>query len=221
MVLERTPPVRIMIAGEHPIFREGLRRLIEAQPAFEIVQGPGEGRTPGELCDPPPDVLLIGLSGRGEAALSMLRDLAASGSPVRVIILTDTVDSPQVRLAVELGARAVVPKDSAPDILFKSIEAVMAGHYWIGREQVSEAVPGLRKLEADRRQSKAFGLTRRELEIVRAVAAGHSNKEIAEQSSISENTVKSHLTHIFNKLGASNRVELALFASHHRLLDRL
>jgi two-component system nitrate/nitrite response regulator NarL len=80
-------------------------------------------------------------------------------------------------------------------------------------------VPGLRKMEADRRRTKAFGLTRRELEILRAVVAGYTNKEIAERSSLSENTVKSHLTHIFNKSGASTRVELALFAEHHRLLD--
>jgi DNA-binding NarL/FixJ family response regulator len=95
----------------------------------------------------------------------------------------------------------------------------MAGHFWLDREELSGAVPGLRRLEASRRRTKAFGLTRRELEILRAVVAGYTNKEIAEQSSLSENTIKSHLTHIFNKSGASNRVELALFAAHHRLLD--
>jgi DNA-binding NarL/FixJ family response regulator len=104
-------------------------------------------------------------------------------------------------------------------VLFDSIRSVMAGRFWLDREEASGAVPGLRKLEAERRRTKAFGLTRRELEILRAVVAGYTNKEIAERSSLSENTVKSHLTHIFNKSGASNRVELALFAAHHRLLD--
>ena len=77
----------------------------------------------------------------------------------------------------------------------------------------------LAQVEAARRRTKAFGLTRREIEIVRSVVAGHSNKEIARRSSITENTVKSHLGRIFNKMGASNRVELVQFAAHHRLLD--
>ena len=76
----------------------------------------------------------------------------------------------------------------------------------------------LRKLETAQRRTKAFGLTRRELRILREVVAGFTNKEISERVNISENTVKSHLTNIFNKLGASNRVELALFAAHHRLV---
>jgi DNA-binding NarL/FixJ family response regulator len=78
---------------------------------------------------------------------------------------------------------------------------------------------GLRKLRNARRRTRALGLTEREIEIARAVVAGYTNKEIARRSSISENTVKSHLMHIFNKLGASNRVELAIFAAHHRVLD--
>jgi len=112
----------------------------------------------------------------------------------------------------------VVLTDSAPDVLIRCIHAVMDDQSWIGGEPAVVALPGLRKLETARRRSKAFGLTKRELEIVRQVVAGLSNKEIAERSAISENTVKSHLTHIFSKLGASNRVELALFAAHHRLL---
>jgi DNA-binding NarL/FixJ family response regulator len=77
----------------------------------------------------------------------------------------------------------------------------------------------LKELKATRRQMKAFGLTQREIEIVKAVMAGSSTKGIAERSSISQNTVKSHLAHIFNKMGVSNRVELVQFAAHHRLLD--
>jgi DNA-binding NarL/FixJ family response regulator len=112
----------------------------------------------------------------------------------------------------------VVLTDSAPDVLVNCIRSVMTDQCWVGREPVSGALPSLKKLETDRRRAKAFGLTRRELEILREVVAGYTNKEIAQRADISENTVKSHLTHIFDKLGASNRVELALFAAHHRLL---
>jgi DNA-binding NarL/FixJ family response regulator len=84
---------------------------------------------------------------------------------------------------------------------------------------VVDATAGLRKLEVELKRRRVFGLTPREQEIVRMVVGGLTNKEIAEQLAIGENTVKSHLTHIFNKVGASSRIELALFASHHRLLD--
>lgn len=221
MATGRTP-VRIMIVSEHPIFREGLRRLIETRPAFVIV--PESGGTEAaavSVREAAPDILLLGLTARNAAALDVLRDLAGSGLSIRVIILTDAVGSPEVRRAIQLGARGVVPKDSPPDLLFKSLETVLEGRLWIGSAEVSEADQALRQLEAARRRAKAFGLTQRELEVVRAVVEGRSNREIAEQSSISENTVKSHLTHIFNKLGASNRVELAVFAAHHRLLDGL
>jgi two-component system, NarL family, nitrate/nitrite response regulator NarL len=214
-------PVRLVIAGEPPIFREGLRRLLEAESELLIVSGiGGESAAATLVREHEPEILLLALTRLGRPAVEILRELAASGTPpVRTIILTDTVDSPDIVGALQLGARGVVPRDSAPDVLFKSIQSVRAGHFWIGREQISGVLPSLRKLDAARRQSKAFGLTRREIDILRAVVAGCTNKEIAERSAITENTVKSHLTHIFNKSGASNRVELALFATHHRLLD--
>ena len=212
--------IRILIAGEHPIFRHGLRRLLEAEPGFLIVGETGDGSAaPALVRDLAPDILLLGFATAGTPAVETMRALAALDGSTRTILLTDRVDTPDVMRVVQEGARGLVPKDAAPQVLFESIRSVMAGRFWLDREEGSGAVPGLRKLEAERRRTKAFGLTRRELEILRAVVAGYTNKEIAEQSSLSENTVKSHLTHIFNKSGASNRVELALFAAHHRLLD--
>lgn len=219
-MLSQAKLVRIVIAGEYPIFRHGLRRLLEAESGFSIVSETGEASAACALVrEYKPDILLLGLTKSGRSAVETMRELAASRTSARTILLTERVDTPDVMSALQLGARGVVPKDSAPEVLFKSIRSVMAGHFWLGREHASGAVPGLRKLEAARRRTKAFGLTRREVEIIRAVVAGCTNKEVAKRSSISENTVKSHLTHIFDKLGVSNRVELALFAAHHRLLD--
>jgi DNA-binding NarL/FixJ family response regulator len=212
--------VRIVIAGEHPIFRHGLRRLLESNPGLCIVRETGDGAAAVALVrELEPDILLLGLTHGKRSAAETIRELAAAGSSTRTLLLTDRVDSPEVMSALQFGARAVVPKDSAPEVLFECIQSVMAGRYWIGREQVSGVATSLRKFETARRRTKAFGLTRREIDIVREVVAGYTNKEIAERATITENTVKSHLTHIFNKLGASNRVELALFAAHHRLLD--
>lgn len=166
-----------------------------------------------------PDILLLGLAHSRRPALETLKLAGEQTSTTKTIVLTDRLDRTEVLAAVQLGARGVVLKDSSPEVLFKSIRAVMAGEYWLGHDRFGAVVPNLRKVETARRKSKAFGLTRREIEIVRSVVAGYSNKEIAARAAITENTVKSHLTHIFNKLGASNRVELALFAAHHRLID--
>lgn len=211
--------VRLIIAGEHSIFRHGLRRLLEAQPDFRIVREIADGASALALVrELAPDILLLGLTHSKRPSCETLKTLADYAS-TRTIVLTDRLDRAEVISAVQLGVAGVVLKDSPPEILFKSIRAVTAGDYWLGHERFSTVAPNLRKVEADRRRTKAFGLTRREIEIVRSVVAGYSNKEIAERSAITENTVKSHLTHIFNKLGASNRVELALFAAHHRLID--
>jgi len=210
--------VRIVIADEHPIFRNGLRWLLETEPGLRIIAEIGSGSDAVAMIrELDPDILLLGLTGR--FALHLLQALATAGTQVRTIVLTPCVDTPQVVRALQLGARGVVPKDSAAEVLFKSIRTVMAGHFWIGQESISKVASSLRELETTRRRNKAFGLTRRELEIVGAVVAGYTNKEIGKRFTISENTVKRHLTHIFNKLGASNRVELALFTAHHRLLD--
>lgn len=211
--------VRIVIADVHPIFRDGLKRLLESDPGLEIVGESPEGTAAAALVrDACADILLLGLSASEPGIPAALAALP-SANPVRTILLTNGIDRPQVTRALQLGAQGVIPRDSTPEVLFKSIHSVMDGHFWVGRGCVPDVKPGLRELEVARRRSRAFGLTRRELDIVRAVVDGCTNREIAERSSISENTVKSHIAHIFNKLGASNRVELAMFASHHCLID--
>jgi DNA-binding NarL/FixJ family response regulator len=154
--------------------------------------------------------------------LEALRDLStgANSTPVRVILLTAAAEKSQIVEALQLGARGVVLKDSATQLLLKAIHTVMSGEYWVGRESVSNLVQYLRTLvqsSSDEARQKKFGLTPRELEIVAAVVAGYSNKEIAEYFKISEDTVKHHLSNIFDKLGVSTRLELALFAVNQSL----
>jgi two-component system, NarL family, nitrate/nitrite response regulator NarL len=218
-VIAESQIVRIVMAHVDPIFLDGLRRLLETEPRLHVVgKTAGASDAVGLVRELKPDLLLLDLSARGSLALKILQELAESETPVRTIVLSESADRSEVTDALKLGARGVVLKDSAAEALFNSIRGVMAGHYWIDRNLVSDTVAGLRKLDAERRRQRAFGLTRRELEIVRAVVSGSTNKEIARRFSISENTVKRHLTHIFDKVGASNRVELLLFAGHHGLL---
>jgi DNA-binding NarL/FixJ family response regulator len=213
--------INILIADDHPIFRDGLRRLLEAEPGLKVI---------GEACDGAeavkmvrelkPDILLLDLAMPKHPGLEALRDLGSGPQSVRVILLTAAAEKQQIVEALQLGARGVVLKDSATQLLLKSIQTVMSGEYWVGRESVSNLVQYLRNLvqssSEDARQKK-FGLTPRELEIVSAVVAGYANKEIAEYFKISEDTVKHHLSNIFDKLGVSTRLELALFAVNQSL----
>jgi len=207
---------RILIADDHPIFRDGLKRLLEAERGFKVI---------GEACDGVeavslvrqlrPEILLLDLAMPRRPGLEALRELSTESFSVRVILLTAAAEKEQIVEALQLGARGVVLKDSATQILLKAIHAVMNGEYWVGRESVSNLVQYLRSLidssSAASRQ-KRYGLTPRELEIISAVVAGYANKEIAEHFKISEDTVKHHLSNIFDKLGVSTRLELALFA---------
>jgi len=216
----RTNRIRIVIAEELPIFRDGLRRLLETEPRLSIVGETGDRLAALQLVrELAPDILLLGFSSIRQSLVGTLREIAECGTGVRTIILTGAVHAPEVVEAAQYGAAGVLSKDSLADVLFKGIGSVMDGNYWIGDAAGSDVAASLRKFNVERRRAKAFGLTRRELEIIRVMVSGYTNKQIAQQFSISESTVKRHVTHIFDKLGASNRIEVALFAAHHRLLD--
>jgi DNA-binding NarL/FixJ family response regulator len=218
--LSQPAPIRIVIADEYPIFRDGLRRLLETDPGLQIVGEAGPGSTVVALVRQlAPDILLLGPVPTIGPASATLRQLADAGVSVRTILLVRAIDTAEVADALQLGACGIVSKDSGADLLFHCIDSVMAGYYWVGHERASNIAASVRRFVAARRQAQMFGLTRREQDIVRAVIDGDTNKEIGRRFSISENTVKRHLMHIFNKVGASSRIELALFAGHHRLLD--
>ena len=217
--------VRIVIADDHPTFREGSRRLLEAEPDLQVI---GEGSNGADVVhrvlELKPDILLLDLampprnelrvSPRG--GLDALRDLNAAMPKTKTILFAAEIEAREIVEAVQLGARGVLLKSAATQLLIESIREVTAGGYWAGTHSIQNLVPYLQRqiLEADRRK---FGLTPREIEIVSVVAAGLSTKEIAQTLKIANDTVKRHISNIFDKLGVSSRLELALFAFNQKV----
>lgn len=203
--------------------RVGLRNMLQADSLIKVV---GEARDGMEALEMArslhPDILLLDLAMPNVAGMDALREMTSAelNSDTRTIVLTGLIDKRQVLEALQLGARGVVLKDAAVEHLTACIRAVMQGQYWLEGRPVQNLVQVLRELATQTATPprKTFGLTARELEVVTLITEGCTNKDIAKSFGISEETVKRHLTNIFNKLGVGNRLELALFALNHNLL---
>ena len=214
--------VRIVIADDHTIFRDGLRRLLEAEPELQVVAEAGDGtEAVKQTRELSPDVLLLDLAMPRMPGMEVLRDLSTEGNQLqtKIIVLTAAVERMEIVQALQLGARGVVMKEAATQLLMKAIRTVMSGQYWIGREAVGDIVEFLRTNPSGEKPSRNYGLTKREMDILTTIVAGLSNKEIARRFSLSEDTVKHHLTNIFDKVGVASRLELALFAINNRLAE--
>ena len=209
------------MADDHAIFRDGLRKLLEGSEDVQIV---GEASNGNEcvkmLAKLKPDILLLDLRMPEKDGLGVLEEINFDSTPTRVIVLTAAEDDRDVVRAMRLGARGVVLKQSASDLLLKSIRKVHDGEIWLDNRMTAEVIDAFKKsAEAGQRREKPL-LSEREKEIVQLVAQGFRNREIGEKLFISEQTVKNHLHNIFDKLGVSDRLELALYAIHHRLIDQ-
>jgi two-component system, NarL family, nitrate/nitrite response regulator NarL len=218
-----TQRIRVLLADDHAIFRQGLRRLLESERDFLVVGEAVNGHEAVAMAAQlRPDILLLDLSMPGGSGLEALEQLSSSRVPVKAVVLTAEIEREQVVRALQLGARGVLLKSSGADLIFKGLRTVMAGQHWVDRQTVTDLVELLRDMSGPARPTlvSKFGLTARQLEIVSAVVAGLTNRDIAKKLSISEDTVKHHLTQIFARTGASNRLELALFAMHHQLGKR-
>ena len=219
---ESAPTIDIVISDDHALFREGLRKLLEAELGIRIVGEAVDGEeTVKVVRQLKPHVLLLDLSLPKLSGLEVLAELGKLELRTRTIMLTAAIEREQVVEALQLGVRGIVLKHSALQLLLKSIRCVNEGQYWVGQEGVSDLIHALQRMKPSGHESGAlrnFGLSAREMEVIALIVAGYTNKDLARELGISENTAKHHLTNIFDKLGVSNRLELVLYAVDHGLV---
>jgi two-component system, NarL family, nitrate/nitrite response regulator NarL len=226
----------IVIADDEWMFRASLRQLLTAPPlvvkdvygvdigaGFTVVGEAGSGEETIAVVDSTtPDLLLLDLDMPRMSGLDVIRALAgASGGRPRTLILAGDIRKADLFKAVQLGVRGVVLKDAATDVLFEAMVSVLMGRYWLDQGLVADLMEIVGTLATPANSgtcTRPFGLTRREREVLGFVVAGYANKEIAQTCAVSEETVKHHLTRIFDKVGASNRLELAILATESGLV---
>lgn len=212
--------IRILIADAQDMFREALICLLESQKDFLVIGDSNDGdATYKMVSDRHPDILLMDLNLRTISGLDLLHQIAPRYPQLRPLLLTDSTDPGEIVPVLLSGGRGLLHKNIPSHILFKSIRSVMDSEYWISHEEVVELVKNMCafKIQLDK-SSNALNhiLTCREQQIVDAIESGATNGEIARELSLSERTVKYHLTHIFSKLGVTDRIALAHYALRHR-----
>ena len=216
--------IRLLIADDHPIVRDGLKKLLLLEDDFEVIGEAADGREVLEkVRDLDPDVLLLDLRMPKLDGLSTLQALQEVNKRTLVIILTASEDKNEFVKAMKLGCSGIVLKQTAPEMIVKSIRKVNSGEIWLDSHTTAAVMRQFSTgLEGSGCAQGGTGgerspLSIREREIVAFVAQGYKNKEMAEKMFISEQTVKNHLRNIFDKVGVSDRLELALYAIHKGL----
>jgi DNA-binding NarL/FixJ family response regulator len=213
--------IHVLLIEDHAVVRAGLRLLIESRPGLVVV---GEAAYHADAlalaAREQPDIILLDLDLGTENGLDLLPRLLSIASQARVLILTGVRDVEGHRQALRQGAMGLVLKEQAPELLLKAIEKVYAGEVWLDRVMLASVLGEMAlggATPANSVASRIATLTEREREVGVLVGEGLKNKQIGDRLSISETTVRHHLTSIFGKLGVESRLEMAIFVHRHGL----
>jgi two-component system, NarL family, nitrate/nitrite response regulator NarL len=215
--------IRIVIIDSHTLVRTGLRLILENQPGFKVV---GEASKASEALEDvaaqKPDIVLLILDPLSSIGVEIIRTLSKVSSSSRVILLARPDEAQVLINAVHEGVMGIVLKTQPSEVLIKAIQKVHAGEVWIERSMIANLLSGLRnaqQLITQDPQTESIGhLSMRERQVIQQIGQGLKNNQIAKQLSLSETTVRHHLTSIYEKLGVSDRLELLVFA-HRNGLD--
>jgi DNA-binding NarL/FixJ family response regulator len=205
-------PIRLLLADDHPIVLDGLEQLFHLEGDFEVVGRCARGKDVlPALLKLKPDVLVLDIRMPGHDGFAVLGEMKAKSIGTRVVLLAATLSEEELLEAIRLNVRGIVLKEMAPRLLVECVRKVQTGGQWLEKTVTGSA------LEHFARQKPAgleppSALTRREIEIVRMIASGLHNRDIAGRLFITEGTVKTHLHHIYEKLHLDGRLELSVYA---------
>ncbi len=214
--------IKILIADSHPLIRVGVRDVLKANAKMTVVGEVEDGdETITETLDSQPDILLLDLTLPRLPGLEAMRAIMSGWPRIKILLLSRQIRAQHIIEALQIGARGIVLHERLAADLEPAIACVSAEGYWLGEQQVDGLVDSLHQLVREQASpdQKNYALTRRELEVLRLIVDGCSNREIATSFGLSEETVKRHLSNIFDKVGVSTRLELALFALANHLVN--
>ncbi|WP_216656559.1 response regulator [Nocardioides marmotae] len=205
--------IRILVADDHPVVRDGVRSMLGAVPDFEVVAEAGSGPEAVALARATdPDVVVMDLRMPGGGGVDAVRALRASGTRAAVLVLTTYDTDSETVAAIEAGATGYLLKDTPAERLFEAVRATAAGETVLSPAVASRLASHLR------RPSRTTALTSREREVLVLVARGTSNRAIAQELFVSEATVKTHLVHVYEKLGVADRAAAVATAYERGIL---
>jgi two-component system response regulator DegU len=210
--------IRVLIAEDHAMIREGLKQLLELEPDIKVVAGVADGQLAVDsYLAMKPDIVLMDINMPHKNGLEAIKEIRAADVNARVIMLTIHQDREYLFKALDLGAMGYVLKDAESRVLVEAIRTVHSGQTYIQPSMARELVTEFKRMKSG--DDNPNQLSEREKEVLKLVAVGMVNKEIAGKLYISEKTVKNHISSIFRKLDVQDRTQAAVFAIKHHLAD--
>lgn len=210
--------IKVMIADDHSLIREGIKQLLEFDGSIEVIAQAADGNECLDvLSDSEPDILLLDINMPGINGIDVLQELKKKRPALKILILTVHNEVEYLVKAVDIGADGYVLKDAGSDELKDAICRVVEGEQYIQ----SSLIPALNSRIINRNidKEKIDSLTKREIEILKQIAGGRFNKEIAESLNITERTVKNHISNLFKKIDVNDRTQAAVFAIRNSLVE--
>ena len=210
--------IRVLIAEDHAMIREGLKQLLEMEPDIKVVAGVADGQLAVDsYLAMKPDIVLMDINMPRKNGLEAISEIRSFDGNARVIMLTIHQDREYLFKALDLGAMGYVLKDAESRVLVEAIRTVISGQTYIQPSMARELVTEFKRMKSG--DDNPNQLSEREKEVLKLVAVGMVNKDIAGKLYISEKTVKNHISSIFRKLDVQDRTQAAVFAIKHHLAD--
>lgn len=208
-----TAPIRILLADDHAVVREGLRGLLEQEPGMLVIDGVADGAAAVRVAaSERPDVVILDLKMPGAAPVDTIAGLRAAAPDVQILVFTSYAEDAQVRDALTAGASGYLLKDALREDLIRAVREVHAGRAWLDPQAQRQMLEWMR-----RPPSILASLTEREQSVLALIAEGCSNKHIARKLALTEGTVKGYVSQVLGKLGVTDRTQAALLAQREGL----